>query len=240
MTKWLDHSSVLGHLGKYGQKISDPLAVIGGDKWTHLTSDVLPEKVNSGLSTVMKPFEKVDKTVNPVRKIKPIDRAQDIVAAKPGDAAAVAAGAFFGGSALLGGGAAGGAGAGGAGAGEAGAVGAGAEGTAMGGAAGELGAADSSAASGELGLSAADVGGGGAGGGAEAGAGGWQDYVQKYGGMAKGQGQQGRQQQPSDDPQQPQQDWDGAGHQLQRNQLMQRAQVLRQMISQVRSQQQPY
>lgn len=235
MTSWLNHSSILGHLGKYGQKISDPLAVIGGDKWTHLTSDVLPEKVNAGLSTVMKPFEAVDKKVNPVRKIPGVDRFQDIVAQKPGDALAIAAGAFFGGSALLGGGGAGGAGGGAAVAPEGGA-------TAMGPAAGELGAVDSSAASTQLGLTAADVGGGGgsgaAGGAGGAGAQSWQDYAKQYGNLGRGQQQQ--QQRQSDDPEQTQQDWEGASRQLQRNQLMQRAQVLRQMIAQVRNQQQPY
>lgn len=123
MSDWLNHASFLGHLGKYGQKISDPLAWIGGDKWTHLTSDVLPGKVNEGLSHVMKPFEYVDKTINPVRKIPIVNRIGNIVAAKPGDAGAIAAGAYFGGSALLGAGGAGGAGAGAAGGGYAGEVG---------------------------------------------------------------------------------------------------------------------
>jgi len=155
MSKWLDHSSIVGHLGKYGQKISDPLSWVTGGKWADLTSDVLPEKVNSGLSTVMQPFEKVDKTINPVRRIPIVNRIGDIVASKPGDAAAIAAGAFFGGSALM-------AGAGGGAAGGGGAVAAGGEGTAMGGSAGTLGAVDSSLASSELGLSAVDIGGVGA------------------------------------------------------------------------------
>jgi len=117
MADWLSHASFLGHLGKYGQRFTDPLAWIGGDKYTHLTSDVLPEKVNEGVSTVMQPFEKVDKTINPVRRIPIVNRAGDIIAAKPGDALAIAAGAFFGGAAALGGGGAAGGAGGGAGAG---------------------------------------------------------------------------------------------------------------------------
>lgn len=115
MSNWLDHSSIVGKIGKLGQKISDPLAWVLGDDYTHLTSDVLPEKVNSGLSTAMKPFDKVDKTINPVRKIPIVDRLGNIIAAKPGDAAAIAAGAVFGGAAALGGGGAGGVGGAGAG-----------------------------------------------------------------------------------------------------------------------------
>ena len=119
MSNWLDHSSIVGHLGKIGQKISDPLAWVLGDKYTHLTSDVLPEKVNSGLSTVMKPFDKIDETINPVRKIPIVDRVGDIVKNKPGDAAALVAGAYFAAPALGGGGAGGGAGSAGATGGEA-------------------------------------------------------------------------------------------------------------------------
>lgn len=159
MSNWLDHSSIVGKIGGYGDKYLNPISWITGGKSTKLTSTVLPEKVNSGLSAVMKPAEKIDKTINPVRKIKFIDHAQDIIAAKPGDAAAIAAGAFFGGSAALAGGAGGGAGATG------GGLVAGGGGTAMGSSAGVLGAADSAGASTALGLTAGDVGGTAVGGG---------------------------------------------------------------------------
>jgi hypothetical protein len=167
MSKWLDHSSIIGKIGGYGDKYLNPISWITGGKSTKLTSTVLPEKVNAGLSTVMKPFDKVDKTINPVRKIPIVNRAGDIIANKPGDALAITAGAVFGGGAALAGGA-GGAGAGaGAGAGEVGGGGlvAGGGGTAMGGSAGTLGAADSAAASSSLGLTAGDVGAGAAAGG---------------------------------------------------------------------------
>lgn len=164
MTKWLDHSSILGKIGGYGDKYLNPISWITGGKSTQLTSTVLPEKVNSGLSTVMKPFDKVDETINPVRKIKIVDRAADITKNKPGDALAIAAGAVFGGGAALAGG--GGAGAGGGAGGAGGGLVGGGGGTAMGGSAGTLGAADSAAASSSLGLTAGDVGAGAAAGGA--------------------------------------------------------------------------
>lgn len=160
MSKWLDHSSIIGKIGGFGDKYLNPISWITGGKSTDLTSTVLPEKVNSGLSTVMKPFDKVDKTVNPVRRIPIVNRVGDIVANKPGDALALAAGAVFGGGAALGGGAGGAAGGGA----EGGLVAGGGD-TAMGGAAGTLGAADSAGASSALGLTAGDVGGAAAGGG---------------------------------------------------------------------------
>jgi hypothetical protein len=164
MTKWLDHGSILGKIGGYGDKYLNPISWITGGKSTKLTSTVLPEKVNSGLSKVMQPFDYVDQKINPARKIPIVDRVSNIVKAKPGDAAALVAGAYFGGAAALGGGGGGGAagGAGGAG----GGLVSGGGGTAMGGSAGTLGAADSAAASSSLGLTAGDVGAGAAAGGA--------------------------------------------------------------------------
>lgn len=110
MTKWLDHSSILGKIGGYPDKYLNPISWITKGKSTKLTSTVLPEKVNSGLSTVMKPFDKVDQTINPVRKIPIVNRAANITASKPGDALAIAAGSYFSAGALAGGGAGGGAG----------------------------------------------------------------------------------------------------------------------------------
>lgn len=149
MSNWLNHFSVVGHLGKFGQKISDPLAMMPGglgDKWSHLTSDILPAKVNEVGSHIMKPFEYVDKTINPVRKIPIVNRIGDIVANKPGDVGALVAGAYFGGGALMGGQSAGGAG----------------SGAGAGGVEGGSGfvfnpAVDSQLASSQLGLTAADT-----------------------------------------------------------------------------------
>lgn len=106
--------------------------------------------LNHFLDNVTKPFDWVDKKVNFVRKIPVVNNFMDYTRHHMADTAAVAglaAGAYFGGAALLG------EGAGEAGAGAAGGAG---EGTAMGSAAGTLGAADSAAAAGGLG---ADLGG---------------------------------------------------------------------------------
>lgn len=113
MANWLDHSSIVGHWGSYGDRLLNPLSWATNGKWTDWTSNVLPEKVNSGLSHVMQPFDWVDQTVNPVRKIPIVNRAADIIKAKPGDSLALAAAAFFGGEAALGGAGGAGAGAGG-------------------------------------------------------------------------------------------------------------------------------
>lgn len=114
-----NHESILGGIGGKIQKWTDPIAMIPGigDKWVNLTSNKIPELTNSAISKVMQPFEKVDKTINPLRKIPAFDRAGDLIADKPGDAIGTAIGAFFAapavGAALGGaGGAAGGAGGG--------------------------------------------------------------------------------------------------------------------------------
>lgn len=127
-----NHESILGGIGGKIQKWTDPIAMIPGvgDKWVNLTSNKIPELTNSALSKVMQPFEKVDKTINPLRKIPAFDRFGDLVADKPGDAIGTAIGAFFAAPAiggalggLGGGGAAGLGGAGGGGAGTLGAAG---------------------------------------------------------------------------------------------------------------------
>lgn len=108
-----NHVSFFSDIGAKGQSISDPLSWLLGDKWTNLVSYDIPEWTNSGLSTVMQPFEKVDKAINPARKIPIIDSAGDVIANKPGDAIGVAVGGYFAAPAL--GGAGAGAGTGGAG-----------------------------------------------------------------------------------------------------------------------------
>lgn len=126
-----NHDSILGNFGKKFQKYTDPIAMIPGvgDKWVNLTSVEIPRMSNTALSKVMIPFEKVDKTINPVRRYVPgVDEIGNVVADKPASALGTAAGAFFGGGALLGGlgagGAGGGAAAAGGGAGGAGGLGA--------------------------------------------------------------------------------------------------------------------
>lgn len=126
-----NHDSILGNFGKKFQKYTDPIAMIPGvgDKWVNLTSVEIPRMSNTALSKVMTPFDKVDETINPVRRYIPaVDKIGDVVRDKPASALGTAAGAFFGGGALLGGlgagGAGGGAAAAGGGAGGAGGLGA--------------------------------------------------------------------------------------------------------------------
>src|SRR5437868_13286573 len=120
-----NHDSPLGNLGKKFQKYTDPIAMIPGvgDKWVNLTSVEIPRMSNTALSKVMTPFDRVDETINPVRRYIPaVDKIGDVVRDKPASAIGTAIGSFFGGGALLGGLGAGGAG--GAGAGSAGGLGA--------------------------------------------------------------------------------------------------------------------
>ncbi|WP_415830371.1 hypothetical protein, partial [Bordetella flabilis] len=98
-----NHQSPIGALGSFGQKYTDPLSWIFGDKWTNLVSNKIPELANSGISKVMQPFEKIDKTINPVRRIPIVDKAGDWIANKPVDTLGALAGAVYGGGALLGG-----------------------------------------------------------------------------------------------------------------------------------------
>lgn len=132
-----DHTSVYSKWGAKGQKLSDPLAWLLGDKYVDFVSKKIPEATNRIGSQIMKPFEKVDKAINPIRKIPIVNEAGDEIAKKPGDAIGTVIGAVAGGGALMGMGAGGGAGvAGGAGGGAAGAgtgAGAGAGGAASGG-----------------------------------------------------------------------------------------------------------
>lgn len=107
-----NHESPIGALGGKIQGLTDPLSWIFGDKYTNLISHTLPEMSNKALSTVMKPFDKVDQTINPVRRIPIVNRVSGIVADKPADAAAMAIGGYFAAPAIggaLGGGASGGA-----------------------------------------------------------------------------------------------------------------------------------
>lgn len=105
-----NHDSILGNLGKKFQKYTDPLAMAFGDKFVNLTSVEIPRMSNQALSKVVKPFDKVDETINPVRQIPVVDKVGDVVADKPASAIGTVVGAAFGGAALAGAAGAGGAG----------------------------------------------------------------------------------------------------------------------------------
>lgn len=107
------HDSIFSGLAMKGQKFTDPLTWIPGfgDKYSEFVSKTIPDKTNLVASKVMAPFDKVDQTINPVRKIPMVDKVSNAVAARPGDAIGEALGAFYGGGALLGAGALGGGGA---------------------------------------------------------------------------------------------------------------------------------
>jgi len=128
-----DHSSVLGKLGGKIQKFTDPIAMIPGvgDKWVDLTSNKIPTATNRVLSKVMTPFDRIDETINPVRKIPIVDQIGDAVRDKPGDAIGLAIGSYFAAPAIAG--AMGGAGGGAAGGASAGGLGGGAAGGGLGG-----------------------------------------------------------------------------------------------------------
>lgn len=90
-----DHSSVIGKLGGKIQKFTDPIAMIPGvgDKWVDLTSNKIPTATNKVLSKVMTPFDRIDETINPVRKIPIVDQDQiDSPGADPASAAVPFAG----------------------------------------------------------------------------------------------------------------------------------------------------
>lgn len=99
------HNSIVGALGAKGQKWTDPLAWLPGglgSKWVDLTSNKIPGMVNSVGSKVMTPFDRIDETINPARRIPIVDRVGDAVRNRPGDAAAIAAGGYFAAPAAMG------------------------------------------------------------------------------------------------------------------------------------------
>lgn len=101
-----NNKSFIARLGQLGQKYTDPLALAFGRNYTDKLVDVA-DFSNKQFSTVVKPFAKVDKTINPIRRfnlIPGLNNVKDWTEAKPADTGAIAAGAYFGGSALLGGG----------------------------------------------------------------------------------------------------------------------------------------
>jgi hypothetical protein len=148
--------SAVARIGSRGQKFTDPLAWIFGDKYTGALEDIA-DKSNELFSKVTKPAGEIDKKINPVRKIPFVDKVATWTENKPVDTAAIVAGTVAGGAALAGGGAAGGAGG-------AGAVteGAGGIGSSIGGLAGETsfitGAGSGTSAIGGGGLVSSEVG----------------------------------------------------------------------------------
>ncbi len=107
-----NHESPVGKFGGKIQRWTDPMALIFGDKWVDLTSRKIPEWSNRTLSKVVKPFDKVDKAINPVRQIPIVDKVSNVVADKPASAIGTVVGGMFALPAMAGaaGGAAGGAG----------------------------------------------------------------------------------------------------------------------------------
>lgn len=97
-----NHKSPVGAIGGKFQKWTDPIAWIPGvgDKWVDLTSNKIPEMSNKALSKVMQPFEKIDKTINPLRQIPAVDNVGNWIANKPASSIGMVAGAIAGGGAL--------------------------------------------------------------------------------------------------------------------------------------------
>jgi len=107
-----NHESPVGKFGGKIQRWTDPMALIFGDKWVDLTSRKIPEWSNRTLSKVVKPFDKIDKAINPARRIPIVDKVSNVVADKPASAIGTVVGGMFALPAMAGaaGGAAGGAG----------------------------------------------------------------------------------------------------------------------------------
>jgi hypothetical protein len=127
-----DHKSVIARLGQIGQKYTDPLAWAFGRKYTDKLVDIA-DFSNKQLSSVVKPFAKVDKTLNPLRRfnvVPGVNKVKEWTEAKPADTGAIVAGGYFAGGAL--GGGAGSSGYGAAGSGATGTTGAGATGAGAG------------------------------------------------------------------------------------------------------------
>lgn len=119
-----NQDSPIGYAGEKFQRWTDPLSWITGGKWADLTSKTIPDATNRILEPIAKPFNEVDQTINPLRKIPLVNNVANLGYSKPGDSIGLAIGSVFTGGALggaLGAGEGGGAG---------GAAGAGAAGTA--------------------------------------------------------------------------------------------------------------
>lgn len=94
-------SSLIARLGALGQKYTDPLSWIFGKSYRDKLIDVA-DFSNRQLSSVASrdPMIKLDRKINPLQQLPAFQKAADWTTAKPADTAAIAAGAYFGGSAL--------------------------------------------------------------------------------------------------------------------------------------------
>lgn len=93
-----NHESPVGMLGAKGQKWTDPLAWLPGGlgtKWVNLTSHEIPKMTNEVISPVTEFGGRIDKAVNPVRRIPAVDNVMNTIEAKPADAIGTAVGAYF-------------------------------------------------------------------------------------------------------------------------------------------------
>lgn len=111
-----NHDSVLGVIGKPIQQWTDPLSWMTGGKWADWTSTDIPRASNQALSKVVEPFDQIDQTINPARKIGFVDDISNVVKDKPASAIGAAIGSIFAAPAIGGAMGAGGAGSAGTGA----------------------------------------------------------------------------------------------------------------------------
>lgn len=94
-----NHDSIVARIGQLGQKYTDPLSWAFGKKYTDKLVDI-GDFSNKQFSSAVKPFAKVDKTLNPLRRIGAFNKVADWTEQKPADTAAIIAGAYYGGTAL--------------------------------------------------------------------------------------------------------------------------------------------
>ncbi|HDZ3730323.1 TPA: hypothetical protein RSW61_001921 [Vibrio harveyi] len=94
----LSHDSILGK----ALWATDPIALATGKDsgYTETIHGSIPTELNRMGSDLMQPFERIDKTINPVRQIDAVDNVSNVVAQKPADALGVAMGAVYGAPAL--------------------------------------------------------------------------------------------------------------------------------------------
>lgn len=100
-----NHDSPVGMLGGKIQKWTDPIAWIPGgigDKWVNLTSHQIPDMTNKVISPVTEFGGKIDKAINPVRRIPIVNNVMSTAEAKPADATALALGGYFAAPAIAG------------------------------------------------------------------------------------------------------------------------------------------
>ncbi|MFM0555758.1 hypothetical protein P0D69_33000 [Paraburkholderia sediminicola] len=130
-----NHDSPIGALMEPIDKVANPLSWVTGGKFAQFENETVPRWSNEALAPITQGLGRIDKSINPLRKIPLFDQIGNIAEAKPADTIGLVVGSIFSGGALDGALAGGG----GAGAG-AGAAGVGAAGTADAGTAAAIGA----------------------------------------------------------------------------------------------------